>query len=102
MMESSPASESPMLDHRKNDADLLLVEIAPFEAVDCVRVADGYLAGDIVVTGGLRECCPACQTEHLKLVLRQEHVKRAHMLCERCTRCFDARYPDGSPVFAFA
>jgi hypothetical protein len=102
MMELPDVSESPMLDHRKSEIDLLLIEIEPFEVVDCVRVDGGYLAGAIAVTGGMRECCPACKTEHLKLVLRQEHVKRAHMLCERCTRCFDARYPDGSAVFALA
>ena len=102
-MELPDTSESLAMNHRKNDVPLLLlVEIAPSEAVDCVRVADGYLAGDIVVTGAMRELCPACQTEHLKLVLRQEYVKRAHMFCERCTRCFDARYLDGTPAFALA
>ncbi len=101
-MELSAASESPAANHRKNDVALLLVEVAASEVVDCVFVADGYLAGDIVVAGAVREFCPACKTEHLKLVLRQEYVKRAHMFCEHCTRCFDARYPDGTPAFALA
>lgn len=102
-MELSEASESSAANHRKNDVPLLrLVEIAPSEVVDCVRVADGYLAGDIALTGAMRELCPSCKTEHLKLVLRQEYVKRAHMFCERCTRCFDARYLDGTPAFALA
>ena len=103
MMELSDTSESAAMNHRKNDIPLLLLdEIAPSEVVDCVRVVNGYLAGDIVVTGAMRELCPVCKTEHLKLVLRQEYVKRAHMLCERCTRCFDARYLDGTPAFALA
>ncbi len=98
-MEQPDAITSLTLDHRKSDIDLLpLVEVEPFEVVDGVRVADGYLTGDIVVNGAMRELCPACKTEHLKLVLRQEHVKRAHMFCERCTRCFEARYPDGTPA----
>ena len=102
MTELPEVTESLVIDHRKSDIDLLLVEVQPFDVVDCMRIADGYLAGDIIATGAMRELCPACQTQHLKLVLRQEHVKRAHMLCEHCTRCFDALYPDGTPVFAFA
>ena len=97
------ASARPGYDHRHNDsAALMLVQLDPASVVDGVPVENGYLAGDILVSGAVRETCPVCKTVHLKLVLRQKYVKRAHMLCEQCTRCFDARYPDGSPAFANA
>jgi hypothetical protein len=103
MMEQPDVSESLTIEHRKSEIDLLpLVEVEPFDVVDGIRVADGYLTGDIVISGAMRELCPECKTEHLKLVLRQEHVKRTHMFCESCTRCFDARYPDGTPALVLA
>jgi hypothetical protein len=84
------------LEHRKNNTDLLtLVEVAPVDVVDGIRVDDGYLADDVVDVGTVRETCPECKTVHLKLVLLQPHVGREHMYCEACTRCFDVRYRDG-------
>jgi len=34
-------------------------------------------------------------------VLRYAHVIRNHLFCPQCTRCFDARYPDGSSALTF-
>ena len=74
----------------------MLIQLDPATLVDCVRVEDGYLADDIVTAGEMRETCPECKTTHLKLVLLQKGVKRAHMFCEKCTRCFDVCYASGS------
>lgn len=101
MIEEPLATSSPIPEHRHDNAELLyLVLLDPATVVDCKRTPNGYVADDIVVTGPMREVCPVCETVHLKLVLRQTHVKRAHMFCEQCTRCFDARYPDGSPALS--
>ena len=95
--------ESPAMDHRQNDTDLLLlIQVDPLAVVEGVAVNDGYFAEDIVLTGRMRETCPVCHSVHLKLVLRQDNVKRAHMFCEQCTRCFDACFQDGTPVFSVA
>ena len=90
-------------EHRHNDPDLFyLVQLDPSTLVDGVAVENGYLADDIVMTGGMRETCPVCKTAHLKMVLRQKNVKRAHMFCEQCTRCFDAVYRNGMPALSMA
>ncbi|MBC7859293.1 MAG: hypothetical protein H7Z39_11060 [Burkholderiaceae bacterium] len=82
---------------------LVLVQLDPTEVVDGVPLEDdGYLADDFMIQGEMRETCPACPTEHLQMVLRQDNVKRAHLFCQRCTRCYDASYPDGTPAFAMA
>lgn len=86
----------PGAEKRQNSAALLmLIQLDPASIVDCVHVKEGYLAHDFAVAGEMRETCPECKTTHLKLVLLQNGVKRAHMFCERCTRCYDACYPDG-------
>jgi transcription elongation factor Elf1 len=50
--------------------------------------------------GAMRELCPRCRTNHLKLVLRQKHVSQSHLFCEVCDQCFDARYLDGTSALA--
>lgn len=45
--------------------------------------------------GAVRETCPHCTGQHLRLILRQECVRIAHLFCERCHACFDARYENG-------
>lgn len=45
--------------------------------------------------GAVRETCPHCAGQHLRLILRQETVRIAHLFCEHCHACFDARYPNG-------
>lgn len=82
---------------------LVLVQLDPDEVVDGMPIEDdGYWADDFMIQGQMRETCPACQTEHLQMVLRQDNVKRAHLFCQRCTRCYDACYPDGTPAFGIA
>lgn len=45
--------------------------------------------------GPVRETCPHCAGQHLTLILRQESVRLAHLFCEHCHACFDARYSSG-------
>lgn len=45
--------------------------------------------------GAVRETCPHCTGQHLRLVLRQECVRIAHLFCQQCHSCFDARYANG-------
>lgn len=49
----------------------------------------------LLSAGAVRETCPHCIGQHLRLILRQESVRMAHLLCERCNACFDARYANG-------
>ena len=88
-----PSENRPITEpeHRQNHTHLFhLVQLDPSMVIDGERVDNGFLADDLVVSGGMRETCPFCKTAHLKLVLRQANVKQAHMFCEQCTRCFDA------------
>ena len=99
MINHPPSTGSPAFTHRRTDTEMLfLAQIDPPKVVDGVAVKNGYLSDDIIVGGEMRETCPVCKTVHLKIVLRQENVKRAHLFCEQCTRCFNASYHDGSPV----
>lgn len=75
---------------------LLLLELDPQSVIEGVRVEQGFEAEDPRTFGAMREVCPACQDVNLQLVLRQERVKRAHLFCPQCTRCYAATYPDGS------
>jgi hypothetical protein len=100
MEDLPPASFDAGTEYRKNDApSLVLVEVLPFEVVDCLPVERGYLAADVVSAGAVREICPACGDEHLQLVLLQPYVVREHLFCEQCTRCFDAVDHGGKSVF---
>lgn len=88
-------------DKRQDDTLLLtLIGLSPSAVVDGVRLQDGYMANDICFAGEMREICPVCYDTHLQLVLRQKFVKRSHMFCPQCTRCFDACYADGSTALA--
>ncbi len=100
MTDELSTTDNLVLDHRHDATDsLLLVQLDPSTLVDGIAVANGYLAHEFSATGQMRETCPVCKTVHLKLVLRQNHVRKAHMFCEQCTRCFDALFQDGSPAF---
>jgi hypothetical protein len=60
---------------------------------------DGEQATLTLLTfGSVREVCPACQHQHLKLVLRQHAVRQPHLFCAECERCFDAHYANGAPA----
>lgn len=80
----------------KNWGEFRLVEVDRSNVVDVVRLDDSYEADGVYSTGEMRELCPYCKVTHLKLVLRQKRVRHAHLFCENCDKCFDARNPDGS------
>jgi len=87
-------------DHRSRaSTPLNLVEIERVAVVDAIRgeieEADGVYAA-----GAMRELCPHCRTNHLKLVLRQKRVSRSHLFCEVCEKCFDACYTDGKSALS--
>jgi hypothetical protein len=75
---------------------LTLEQIAPWDVIDGVMLDNGYASEDALSSGKMREVCPYCREVPLSLILRYNHVKRTHLFCENCTRCFDALYPDGT------
>lgn len=74
---------------------LSLIEIERASVVDAVREEMAKSEG-VYSVGAMRELCPHCRTNHLKLVLRQKRVRQSHLFCEVCDKCFDARYLDGT------
>ncbi|EJM97068.1 hypothetical protein [Herbaspirillum sp. YR522] len=78
------------VEHRHQPLLLALVELDPCEVVDGVMTEQGWLAPDVVPVGPMREACPHCSGVALQLVLRHRHVKRSHLFCRVCTRCYDA------------
>ena len=95
-----PAKTAARNDHRSYaSTPLNLIEIERVTVVDAIR--DAYDEADGVYSvGAMRELCPHCRTNHLKLVLRQKRVRQSHLFCEVCDKCFDARYLDGSSALA--
>lgn len=77
-----------------------LLEVDPRDVIDGVMLDEGYLSEDVAAAGRMREHCPYCSSIALQLILRYRHVKRTHLFCECCTRCFDALYPDGTSALA--
>jgi hypothetical protein len=84
----------------RTGAFFTLKQVAPWEVVDGVMLEQGYASEDAIPSGKMREVCPYCSNVPLALILRYRHVKRAHLFCENCTRCFDALYPDGTSALA--
>ena len=80
---------------------LALVELDPRVAVEGVLVDACFVADEVQLAGQMRERCPACGDVPLQLVLRYQHVIRSHLYCQQCTRCFDARFPDGRSALSF-
>lgn len=80
--------------HHGPDDTLILSELNPETVLDQTDPHGEPL--NLVTFGNVREACPKCQRHHLKLVLRQGHVRMAHLFCADCQSCFDARYPDGA------
>ena len=78
----------------KTASGLSLVQVDPRLVVRGVRAAAGLVVKDVAPVGKMREMCPHCDAP-LQLVLRDKDVIRSHLYCQECTRCFDARYPDG-------
>ncbi|MGZ3184779.1 MAG: hypothetical protein ACXU8N_20275 [Telluria sp.] len=78
---------------RAAPAQLVLQELTASEVLDLDELPGG--AVDLYTLGPVRERCPHCQTGPLQLVLRQKRVRREHLFCAGCQRCFSACYPDG-------
>lgn len=90
-------------DKREDDTLLVtLIGLDPSTVVEGVRSKNGFVGADVAFAGKMREICPVCMNTNLQLVLRQVSVKRSHMFCPQCTRCFDAIYADGTTALALA
>lgn len=95
----SPSAEAR--DNRSHNMQpFTLLKISRASVVDQIRSDDGQASDLVFASGLLRELCPYCLANHLNLVLRQKHVRYAHLFCDCCHTCFDARYPDGSSALA--
>jgi hypothetical protein len=79
--------------HHDEDNYLILTELNPRMVIDHLDDEDQPL--HVLSFGSVREICPKCQTPHLKLILRQQTVRIAHLFCAECESCFDAHYPNG-------
>lgn len=78
------------------DGKLVLSELNPGLVID--QPDDASVPLTLLTFGNVRETCPKCQQTHLKLVLRQDSVRMAHLFCADCESCFDAHYRDGAPA----
>ena len=78
LRQSRPAGEAPLI---LSELDYALV----FDHEDGP-------AQPVLTAGLVRETCPHCPGEHLRLVLRQDTVRLAHLFCETCRTCYDAHY----------
>jgi hypothetical protein len=75
---------------------LILSELPPDSVVD--HLDDDCMPKTLITFGQVREICPKCNSAHLRLVLRQQCVRLAHLFCAECHSCFDAHYADGHPA----
>lgn len=86
----------------KRVAPFYLVELDPQLVVDGRVTEGGFLSdGEVDCAGKMRELCPYCTDVPLQLALRSKHVIRTHLYCDKCTRCFDVVFHDGSLAFVF-
>ena len=99
---SSPTGKSALGNRTHAEPRFSLVELDPTQVVEGILVADGFMAEAVTPAGKMRETCPNCAGEPLQLVLRYQHVIRAHLFCVKCTRCYDAMYPDGNSALVVA
>lgn len=93
--------EVPSRDTRQGlAAPFSLVELNPQLVLNDAVLESGIMTeGDVACGGRMRELCPYCGDIPLQLALRSKHVVRTHLYCDKCSRCFDALYSDGSPAF---
>lgn len=82
--------------------DFILVQLDPREVIEGVMLEEGFQSEDAPSAGSMREHCPYCSGVQLQLILRYKFVKRSHLFCSNCTRCYDALYPDGSSALALS
>ena len=99
---SSPTRKSPLCKRTLDELPFSLVELDPTQVVKGILVDDGFMAEAVTPVGQMRETCPNCDGEPLQLVLRHEHVIRAHLFCVKCTRCYDAIFLDGNSALLVA
>jgi hypothetical protein len=97
-MPHEPRNGTPAGRRQAANDHLVLSELNPEAVVD-------QLGGDgaplnLMTFGSVREVCPKCRQNHLKLVLRQATVRIAHLFCADCESCFDAHYPNGAPALS--
>ena len=95
---SEKHTQQPMSSRRQHDevGELVLRELNPLVVVD--HIGGEHTTLTLLTFGSVREICPKCRRNHLKLVLRQTSVRMAHLFCADCESCFDARYADGAPA----
>ena len=90
-----PSPKNALSDNRdRNTTPFTLIEVE--RAKVQIRLGDDQSVDQVFSAGPMRELCPHCMSNHLNLVLRQKRVQYAHLFCECCNRCFEAKYPDGS------
>ncbi|WP_034299190.1 hypothetical protein [Herbaspirillum sp. RV1423] len=90
---------SPRPQRRREHLQVTLMELDPREVVDGVVLDNGlFLAPDPIPVGAMRETCPHCDGVALQLVLRRHQVKRSHLFCTQCTRCYDALCEGGYSI----
>src|SRR4051812_26486297 len=93
---SPPQQQPPQPSRRRHNDDgeyLILTELNPRMVID--HLDDEGQPLHVLSFGSVREICPKCRSQHLKLVLRQQTVRIAHLFCAECESCFDAHYPNG-------
>ena len=92
------APELATTSHRRHldGGNLVLSELNPMAVID--HLDDESVPLNLLTFGSVREICPKCQHTHLKLVLRQNSVRMAHLFCAGCESCFDAHYTNGAPA----
>ncbi len=76
------------------DETLILTELDPDTVVDHLDSENAPV--ELITFGTVRETCPKCRKAHLRLVLRQQRVRIAHLFCNECLSCFDAHYTNGA------
>ena len=88
---------------QREPIDISLFELDPREVVDGVLINNNILlAPDPTSVGTMRETCPYCAGTGLQLVLRRHHVKRTHLFCSHCTRCYDVLCTGGYSLLDIA
>jgi len=93
---ASPPEQADCRRHHDLDCKLVLSELNPLAVID--QLDDDSTPLNLLTFGSVREVCPKCQQTHLKLVLRQDSVRIAHLFCAGCESCFDAHYANGAPA----
>ena len=90
-------------ERRRNQSTLFtLTELDPRDVIDGEELNGHYLTPDSEPVGYMREHCPHCHSVSLQLLLRYGHVKRSHLFCKRCTRCYDALDANGYSALSAA